>query len=171
MGIEQIAQRIVNNRYIKMRDIAQQIVANRKVEIPTPIDVTVNVPKQLSPSQVTNVSAPNVDIVMDVPAPHVKVTNVVEAQPLPAVPVTVVNDVSIPEHPVPIVNLNVPEQAPPNINIQLVVPPEAIKVEVNIPEIKIPAPAVVPDPTPHPSPPTSASIRHSDGTTSTVRLN
>ena len=111
--------------------------------------------------------------------------------PEPVLPPQV--DVHVPEQPAPIVHVTneIPQSLPP-INVQVIVPPEAIKVifesppanvTVNVPEqptpkITVQAPNVTVEPkidvhippTEQRKPPSRARIKHADGTSSTVEI-
>ncbi len=158
--LRQVALRMMRERSERnvamMRELAAALVANRKAVWQTevilpPAQVHVNVPVE-APSVV--VEAPKVSL------PAITVENRIEP---PSVTVPV--QINIPEItiPAPIVNLHEREhqlQQPP-INVQVVVPPEAIRVEVVMPNVPIPEPK---------EPPKRATIKHEDGTTSTVEL-
>ncbi len=142
-----------NARLAVLRRHAAQIVANRKTDILVPpAQVHVNVP----------VEAPNVVVeAPKVEGPNITVENRMEP-PSVTVPVQInVPDILIPA---PIVNVdgpNIPQLQQPPINVQVVVPPEAIRVEVVMPNVPIPEPK---------EPPKKATIKHEDGTKSIVEL-
>lgn len=142
------------NRKAILRKHAAQIVANRKTNILVPpANVHVSVPAQ-APAPIT-VEAPNIE------QPNIIVENRMEP-PSVTVPVQVnLSDILIPE---PEIQVNIaapiiPENSP--INVQVIVPPEAIRVEVVMPNVPITEPK---------DPPKKATIKHEDGTTSTVEL-
>ncbi len=161
-----IAQRIRNRRERqatrRLSAIAAKVVQNRKpagikesviqadikdILIAAP-SVNVTLPPSEPPS--VNVSAPSVSIAPP-PIPSVDVT--VKAP-------TVTNEITLPEQPAPIVNIDAPTVP---IHVTLVVPPEAIKVEVHVPPpVELPKAA--------PQPPKRAKITHSDGSSATVEL-
>lgn len=112
-------------------------------------------------------------------------------QPEPPPPPCI--EVTVPDQPAPVVNVTneIPQHLPP-INVQLIVPPEAIKIifecppsniSVNVPEQPAPRITVNP-PTINLEPkievtvpkqdkqerPTKARIKHADGTSSTVEI-
>ena len=138
-----------NARLAVLRRHAAQIVANRKTDILVPpANVVVEAPNVV-------VEAPKVSL------PAITVENRMEP-PSVTVPVQInVPDILIPA---PIVNVdgpNIPQLQQPPINVQVVVPPEAIRVEVVMPNVPIPEPK---------EPPKKATIKHEDGTKSIVEL-
>ncbi len=161
----QIAEKIVNDRIArnnrKLHSLALNIIANRerKNEIIIHPKINVQVPEQATSVHPT-INLPPMEVTL--PSNPVNVHTVVEDQrEVQAVNVNV--DVTIPPEAIKIdfnPTINIPQQKPPTINVN-VSKQDVPTIEVNIPEQK------KEEKHEHPS---KAVIKHSDGTTSTVKL-
>ena len=151
--LEQLAQDIVNQRKPTLNQLAKRIVQARPVPTVTVAAPTVQV--QAPEPAIHNITVPTPNVT--IPKPEVTVNNQIDPTPVNV-------QVHVPKQIEPIVNVTVPEfpaiNAPP-VNVKEIIPPEAIKVEVNIPEIHLP---------PRPDPPKKAIIKHPNGGTSEVEL-
>ncbi len=153
MSLREFAQETASKRKQRvqaLRKYAVEVVANRKMEILVPPpNVHVSVPEAIPPSVL-------------VEAPVIEQGNVLVENKIAVPSVTVPVQVNVPEAKPPTVNVHVPEHRAveiPPINVQVIVPPEAIKVEVVVsPQEQLK------------EPPTKAVVEHEDGTKSTITL-
>lgn len=158
--LKEIAEKFNEERRNKIISYASDVVSNRSntnisnaISVPA-TNVEVYVPKQEVGVPIVNVPKQTINVLQ--PEPHV--TNIIDV-PKQDVPQVLVN-VDVPQQliPAPIVNVDVPQQNP-EINVNLVVPKDAIKVEVVMPKVAK-----------KDKPPTKAHIKHADGRTSEIDL-